>query len=189
MPTLMPLPLWEDISYLKSGNPTQRKTWEILHDTQILKLLYMYHPIVIGTIPIDIDIPGSDIDIACEVDDHCSFIEVLTHHFPTVSITQRSNVSIGRMHIGNMEIEVYGERMPVSQQDGFVHMVVEARLLQLGGQRLRDTVRALKQGGLKTEPAFAKALSISGDPYEELLKLSDFSNKQLEERFFRGSNC
>lgn len=181
---LLPLPDWKNIDYLKAGTSVQKVTWELLNSTKLLKLLATYNPVLIGTIPIDIDIAGSDIDIACEVYDPVRFREDLLSNFPQIDIMQRGDVVIGRMTIQKMDFEIYGENTPVTQQNGYVHMVAEARLLQLGGPSFQRQIRELKAGGLKTEPAFAKALSISGDPYQELLYFNHLSTKQLKERFF-----
>lgn len=45
-------------------------------------------------------------------------------------------------------------------------MIIEARLLALGGAALRQQVLARKASGVKTEPA-----GIAGDPYYALLAL------------------
>jgi hypothetical protein len=50
-------------------------------------------------------------------------------------------------------------------------MLIEHHFLQTKGDNFRKEIIQLKEIGLKTEPAFAKALSIEGDPYLELLKL------------------
>jgi hypothetical protein len=178
---------WQNIDYLKSGTPSQQQTWSILKKTNILIHLFEYNPIVIGSIPINIDINGSDIDIACEVYKADLFIQNLTSYYPKISITQRTGVVIGRMSIDNMDFEIYGENRPVNQQSGYIHMLVEAMLLELGGNRLRQQIRQLKKSGLKSEPAFAQYLKISGDPYIELLNLSKLSLQQMEIKFFKSA--
>ncbi|MNY83296.1 hypothetical protein D3C86_2259750 [compost metagenome] len=50
-------------------------------------------------------------------------------------------------------------------------MYVEYNLLSIHGEQFRQHIIELKKQGLKTEPAFAQALGIKGDPYLELLKL------------------
>lgn len=57
------------------------------------------------------------------------------------------------------------------QQGAFRHLVAEFALLQRYGDDLRKRIRALKVGGMKTEPAFAHALGLDGDPYVALLDL------------------
>lgn len=72
---------WKDISYLKEGNNTQRKSYEILKRINIFEVLKDYNPILIGTIPIQINIESSDLDIVCEVENFVTFKEVLVNEF------------------------------------------------------------------------------------------------------------
>ncbi len=60
-------------------------------------------------------------------------------------------------------------------------MVVEDRILRLGGERTREEIVILKKSGLKTEPAFARYLGIYGNPYDELLKLEEYSDKKIRD--------
>jgi len=60
---------FKDISYLSKGNIKQRKSYEILKKINIFNILYEFKPILVGTIPIEIDIENSDLDIICEVTD------------------------------------------------------------------------------------------------------------------------
>ncbi len=72
---------WKDISYLKEGNNTQRKSYEILKRINIFEVLKDYNPILIGTITIQINIESSDLDIVCEVENFVTFKEVLVNEF------------------------------------------------------------------------------------------------------------
>lgn len=67
--------------------------------------------------------------------------------------------------------EIFAAVEPVADQAGWRHFLVEQRLLSLGGARFRDAVMALRRQGLKTEPAFARALGIGGDAHDALLGL------------------
>ena len=49
-------------------------------------------------------------------------------------------------------------------------MIKEFEILEKEGDEFRRKIIELKELGLKTEPAFAKLLGLSGDPYVELLK-------------------
>ena len=46
-------------------------------------------------------------------------------------------------------------------------MIVEYKLLKRLGETARQGIIELKRSGYKTEPAFAKLLRITGDPYDE----------------------
>jgi len=50
------------------------------------------------------------------------------------------------------------------------HLIIEHKLLIKNGEDFRQQIIKLKRQGHKTEPAFAIALDLSGDPYMELLK-------------------
>ncbi|WP_456866522.1 DUF4269 domain-containing protein [Bradyrhizobium sp. USDA 4503] len=54
--------------------------------------------------------------------------------------------------------------------------------LRLMMEGLRRAVRELRAGGLKTEPAFATVLGISGDPYRGLLELAAETDAELRVR-------
>jgi len=53
----------------------------LLHKLEIFDYLKNYTPILTGTIPIEIDLPDSDLDIICECKDHISFAKDLTDNF------------------------------------------------------------------------------------------------------------
>lgn len=56
---------FDNIEYLQNGNDRQRQAYSTLSDNQILPKLKRYDPILVGTIPINIDIENSDLDIIC----------------------------------------------------------------------------------------------------------------------------
>lgn len=43
----------------------QQKAYQVITDHAILEKLAQYNPILVGTIPINIDIEESDLDIIC----------------------------------------------------------------------------------------------------------------------------
>ncbi|MGV2488720.1 UNVERIFIED_CONTAM: DUF4269 domain-containing protein, partial [Bacillus mycoides] len=56
---------FDNIEYLQHGNNRQRQAYSILTNNQILSKLKQFDPILVGTIPINIDIENSDLDIIC----------------------------------------------------------------------------------------------------------------------------
>lgn len=166
---------FEDIGYLKAGNNKQRKAYNTLKKHRVLDQLEMFDPILTGTIPINIDIETSDLDISCCYSDKDEFIRVVTRLFGDEKhFTLRENSEFGSVvcsfWLENFEIELFGQNIPTRQQHAYRHMLIEYRLLEERGEAFRQEIIALKKQGYKTEPAFGIALGLEGNPYEELLK-------------------
>ncbi|MDF2924439.1 MAG: hypothetical protein K0R57_3353 [Paenibacillaceae bacterium] len=176
------------LEYLASGNGRQRNACRVLQELRLFEGLQEYSPLLVGTVPIDIDIPGSDLDVICEVYDFAAFrdrLERLLQEAGICSPSIRTSIvaEVPRMvccfPYGNWVIEIFGQPLPTVEQNGFRHMLIEDRILQATGSQGRETVRRLKAEGLKTEPAFAQLLKLDGDPYEVLLSLYDWEEREL----------
>jgi hypothetical protein len=179
---------WQDISYLKDGNARQRKAFRALQSLDILSILSEHTPVLVGTIPIAIDVEDSDLDVVCEAQDLATFEERVTSAFGRQKgfrirkkLIKGVPSVVASFHHAGFRIEVFGQPQPVREQHAYRHMVVEARLLVLGGEAARQGVQSLKRAGLKTEPAFASYFHLTGDPYEVLLKLSRLSEDRLRQ--------
>ncbi|CAH2213473.1 DUF4269 domain-containing protein [Tepidibacter aestuarii] len=174
---------WKDISYLKFGNFKQRKIYEILINTKILNILNDYTPVLVGTIPIGIDIENSDLDLVCKVDNFEIFKEVLINNFKKYRnfkiAHKEENVLVCNFIVNDIEIEIYGSSDDIDKSNGYRHMIIEDRLLNLYGDDFTKQIISLKDKGLKTEPAFAKVLDLQGNPYEQLLLLEMYSDEEL----------
>lgn len=167
-----------NIDYLQQGTTVQQEVFSILKDSRILDLLSAYEPVLAGTIPIAVDVPGSDLDILCSFKDKNEFKQIVTALFEN-----EINFTIGEIEVyghtcvvanfdkAGYPFEIFAQAIPVREQMGYRHMVIEHQLLQQHGEPLRHEVIRLKQAGYKTEPAFCMALGIEGNPYLELLKL------------------
>ncbi|MGE0549894.1 MAG: DUF4269 domain-containing protein [Kofleriaceae bacterium] len=146
--------------------------------------LAAYSPVLVGTFPLGIDVEGSDLDIACEAYDLDRFeMDVRATLGVPPCATSRVDAdplaSVTVTDWNGLAIEVFGQPVSVYEQRGFRHMIVEGRLLAIGGSALRDQVRRLKRSGVKTEPAFAMLLGLDGDPYQAMLALESWSSEQL----------
>jgi hypothetical protein len=165
-----------DITYLQHGNKKQLKVFQILVKNRIMEKLSTYAPILVGTIPINIDIETSDIDIICYVRDKNQFIKALTgyfHNLKAFKITENIafNSIKANFYIEDFELEIFGQDLESFKQNAYQHMIIEHQVLLKKGEKFRQEVLKLRREGLKTEPAFAKLLGLDGNPYEELLKL------------------
>lgn len=167
---------FRDISYLRGGNPRQRAAFEALTRLRVMESLAAYDPLLTGTIPIGIDIPGSDLDIICCVPDAEAFINEVTCEFSGCdgfSLRRDGGVVVASFHSSGFEIEVFGQDVPTHRQNAYRHMLVEHAVLQERGEDFRRQVVELKMRGMKTEPAFALLLGLDGDPYQTMLALED----------------
>lgn len=169
---------FDTIDYLKNGNIKQQKAFKVLTQHKVMEQLIPFAPILVGTIPIEIDIESSDLDIICQWSDKQSFIDFLTNHFGHfVDFKQWSrevhqhDAVIASFMIEDFEIEIFGQNLATKDQFAYRHMMIEHQLLLKYGEAFKAEIIALKKAGLKTEPAFAKLLGLEGDPYLELLKV------------------
>lgn len=183
MPTFAPMQgystkIFDTIDYLQNGNERQQSAFKVLQSAQILEKLQTFTPLLVGTVPINIDIPGSDLDIICDRSLASGYKEHLITHFSTYpafeiydTVIRGESVTMAKFRLADWDIEIYGQDLPSHQQNGYRHMCIEHQLLLAYGEDFRQKIIKLKLEGFKTEPAFALALNLKGDPYLELLKL------------------
>ncbi|WP_345742010.1 DUF4269 domain-containing protein [Cellulophaga baltica] len=169
---------FRNIEYLKSGNERQKLAFSEIKKYKVLEKLKKYNPILAGTIPIEIDVPESDLDIICECQNHSEFKAYLLDQFSqkkdfkVYSILQNDIEStIAEFKTENFLFEIFGQNIPTERQDAYRHMIIERNILEEKGFEFKQKVKDLKSSGIKTEPAFAKLLGLEGNPYIELLKL------------------
>lgn len=166
---------FEDIaSYLPMGSARQREAYRVLCTHRIMERLREFDPLLAGTIPIGIDIPGSDLDILCHYRDGEGFTTLLHSLFgvyESFSCHSRGTAVVASFRIESFEIEAFGDCVPTREQNGWRHMLIEHALLERHGEPFRSQIIALKLAGLKTEPAFACLLGLPGDPYQAMLAL------------------
>ncbi len=175
---MKPIKDWCNISYLKSGTVVEREVYDLLKEMKIMEIVSDYNPILVGTIPLGIQVEGSDLDIICEVHEMEAFAAKVARHFgdrADYCCDSRTVKGIPRIKInfteGDWPIELFGQPRTTKLQNGYLHMIIEAQLLDWMGDDFRKRVIELKSAGVKTEPAFAQLLNLKGDPYEALLSL------------------
>jgi hypothetical protein len=174
-----PLPDFKNIEYLKSGSPIQRIGYSILIESKILYHLKSFGPVLTGTLPLDLFIEGkSDLDIICQSADLLTVEKILLNRYgkqPRFSIDHKEirqiHSLICRFVFKDFPFEIFCQPLPVAQQHGYRHMVVEYKLLLQHGENFRNEILRLKKQNIKTEPAFARLLGLEGDPYDALLNL------------------
>jgi len=164
-----------NIEYLKSGNERQRKAYEVLSGYRIFEKLKACSPVLAGTVPIGIDVEGSDLDVICEAKDKLEFEKLLINSFSEFELKVKSfeingeNAVTGQFMAEGFLIEIFGQNKPAVAQDAYRHMIAEYRILQEKDDDFKNRIIALKKQGIKTEPAFGILLGLD-HPYEDLLK-------------------
>jgi hypothetical protein len=168
--------IFETIAYLKTGNPRQQQACIVLEELGIIDKLQEFTPVLTGTIPIGIDIETSDLDIIGCYKNALEFASVLQQHFGnetgfriSTKIKRGSETVVAKFVSGGFAIEIFGQPVPVHQQNAWRHMLIEQAILQERGEEFGQQIIGLKKQGIKTEPAFAQLLGLSGDPYQALL--------------------
>jgi hypothetical protein len=163
-----------------------RRSYEdALAECGVLEVLAPFDPRVAGTPPLGLDLPGSDIDVLCFAPDPCTFTNIVWRAFcdaPAFIAKQwvdPPRAVVVSFEAAGWQIQLYGEATPVERQRGWRHFVVERRVLTFGGRDFREAVLALRQRGIKTEPAFAAVLGLRSDPYVALLDLGEQGDQLL----------
>ena len=169
---------YSKLDHLKWGNSRQFRAYELIQSLDLWKILSPYDPLLAGTVPIEIDIDGSDLDILCRVTEFDSFVELLKTHFGSYdNFLVDRGFTLGLEYVAvsfktqDFPIEIFAQNVPSKEQHAYRHMLIEASILSDRGAEFKAEVLELKRKGLKTEPAFAQVLGLSGDPYLGLLDL------------------
>lgn len=171
------------IEYLKNGNQKQILAYELLTRNNILHSIAEFDPILVGTIPINIDIENSDLDIICYWKNKTDFKTKIQSVFGNekefkIQETHIDNLEtvLANFKIDPFEIEIFGQNIPTKNQNGYKHMIIENQILASKDENFRLEIIKLKQKGYKTEPAFGLLLGLKNDPYLELLHYKINSN-------------
>jgi len=171
---------FKDIKYLSHGNVRQKLAYSEIVKLDVFTKLKKYNPILTGTIPIDIDIPESDLDIICECENHKEFSELLSEQFGDqtefkIYTAEQNGIksTIAEFKTENFAFEFFGQNTPTEEQNAYRHMIVEHRILEQKGTEFKNEIIKLKSSGIKTEAAFAMLLGLEGDPFVEMLKLGN----------------
>jgi hypothetical protein len=177
---------FQAIRYLLSGTPCQQAAYRVLQSLKVFEILEPYRPLLAGTIPLDIDTPGSDLDLLCQAMDLQVFQQHASQAYgnqPGFRLKRKEfggvPTVIANFSGGEFPVEMFAQPVPVQEQRAYRHLLVEDRLLRLGGSPARQEIRRLKLAGMKTEPAFAAYFHLRGDPYLILLELGELDEAQL----------
>lgn len=158
---------------------------QAVEELGLMRKLRAFQPCVIGTPPLGIALESSDIDVACCAVDLAEFEQTAMAVFGEMdrfqmrrARLQEQDSVVVQFRACEWEIELFCQQIPTGQQWGVRHFLVEKRILTIE-PKLIESVRQRKLAGQKTEPAFAEALGLSGEPYEAVLDLENLSDSEL----------
>lgn len=165
---------------------------DLLRRAGVLAELTAWNPVIAGTIPLGVDIEGSDIDVLCEVHDADAFVRraLVFAHMPHFSLHRKEDADppalVCRFTAEGVPVEIFAQALPPRAQRAYRHMMAERRLLEAAGEGAAEEIRRLKRLGVKTEPAFAEHFALIGDAYETLLEIPDWSDAQVSTAVLRA---
>lgn len=150
-----------------------QKVWDALISSEILTSLSQWHPFVAGTFPLGVEAEDSDLDILLTLKNTEALkekLQPLLNRSTEVSWKENTEklISLSFTYLG-IKFDLYAEPTLSYHQMAARHFRVEEKILEDGNAQLREKIISLRKAGLKTEPAFAQALGLKGDPYEALL--------------------
>ncbi|MFC4101290.1 DUF4269 domain-containing protein [Paenibacillus xanthanilyticus] len=167
------------IEYLQAGTSHQRAAFLAITRLGLMERLAEYGPVLCGTIPIGIDVEGSDLDVILDVRDSERFLAIVCEQYGHLPAFETSRLEVrgvptvtANFRYDGFAFELFGQPLPAKAQNAYRHMVIEHRLLA-ARPGLREMIVQLKRQGVKTEPAFARVLGLAGDPYEALLRYGE----------------
>ncbi len=163
---------------LLDGDWAQRFAYEALVRMRLFTILKPFQPVLAGTYPLGIHIPGSDLDVNCFLPPTGELEEILIQFFSGYphfhlrhSEKQGVPTLIARWQWGPLPVEIFAQPMDPLQQRAVRHLLVEALLLHQFPD-IRARIRAYKQEGMSTEAAFCHVFGIEAEPYSFLYDVS-----------------
>ncbi len=108
-----------DIEYLLHGSALQKKGHAAIKNIGVLDVLHEFDPVLAGTLPLDIFIKDSDLDILCYAVDLSAFEKILFTNFSeysdfTIHKTEVKEINsvIARFHAMQFDFEIFGQPVP-----------------------------------------------------------------------------
>lgn len=167
---------FSNLNYLKKGTLQQQRIYYLLKSYKVFEILEDFSPLLTGTFPIDIPIKGSDLDIILQANDFEKLSKILYSNFGNlpqyllhIESIKNEKILICEFQLEEFPVEIYAKNQTTKDQNAYRHLLIEYQILQENNEDFKQRIIALKNSGIKTEPAFAQLLKLNGDPYEALL--------------------
>jgi uncharacterized protein len=158
-----------------------------LRELKIFSDFKKFFPLISGTYPLNIQIENSDVDILMQTEDLVGLQNLLQskygdlqHYNSAIFKNPNGKALVVTFEFSGFIFEIYAEDKPTVVQSSNLHFILQERILKLANNDFFNKIRDLKKSGIKTEPAFAQVLKMTGDPYLVLLGLQKKSEAELK---------
>ena len=168
--------------------------FQALKQLNIFSEFKNFSPLISGTFPLDIQIENSDVDILMQTDDLVGLQNLLhfkygqhKHYHSTIVKNPNGRALVVDFEYAGFVFEVYAEDKPTVLQNSNLHFILEERILKLATADFRNKILELKKSCIKTEPAFAQVLKISGDAYTGMIDFQKKSETEIKKSLTKNS--
>jgi hypothetical protein len=168
-----------DFENLAKGSAQQRQAYEALQKIELFQGLSSYSPLLVGAIPLGVDIESSSLEVVCSADNLEGFAAKATELLSSQEsfycehkILRARPAVLVSFRSGGFTTRILAQDVSSFTQNAVVQMLVEARLLAFAPSEVRDEIRVLKRQGLSTEQAFVRCFDLDmvlnkKDPFEK----------------------
>ncbi len=176
----------DDIAYLKMGSDRQQAAFLAVLELDLFSVLADYDPLLTGTLPLGLDLPDSDLDVICSVQDFAEFHAVMQAMYGWYDEFACESMQIDGMatavcsfRYNRFRIKISGQPQATREQAAYRRMAATARLLRMAGETALDDVRRLKAAGMATAQAVGAYFQLEGRAEETLAELANASAEDL----------
>lgn len=154
------------------------KVWSAIQNCRVLEFLKDFHPLIAGTYPLGVSQPTSDVDVLLTSNDFSLILDIVqirwghceNFHFKKSKLDDMETLIIN-FSFQNIPFELFVQNIESVKQKAYRHFLAEEKLLKYKSAEFKEKILRIRSKGVKTEPAFAQALGVDGNPFEELLKI------------------
>ena len=139
---------WTDLTYLNRGSERQRDAFRVVIELDLFSVLAEFEPALAGTFPLGLETPESDLDVLCYAEDLDRFADLVTRAYGDedefeVRHTEKNRLPtvICNFRRQRIPVELFAQPRPTEEQNGYLHLVAEGRLLREGGAEAIEAIR------------------------------------------------
>lgn len=172
---------------LARGSELQQRAHAALGALSLFERLKVHSPVLVGSLPLDVEpSAAARIEVACSSQNLEAFAGELASELGAQSgfvvehlLVDASPTVRARFSAHDFDFEISAQPKSVFTQTSVVCVLVSARLLTFAPPEARDEIRSRRASGSTVNEAFAQCFELTGDPTEELLKISRLPDREI----------